>query len=95
MPSPYKDNFVCPHCGAELSDDTKFCRECGSDEQTGWSTDAEKDTSGIPSEYTEADYNDFIEKEFGRPKNRKKLLGLITTALIIIGLVILLVFYAH
>jgi hypothetical protein len=33
--------FTCPHCGADVPFDAPVCPECGSDEETGWSQDAE------------------------------------------------------
>jgi len=44
------DDFVCPHCGAELPARAKFCPECGSDDQTGWSEDTYLDGVSLPEE---------------------------------------------
>lgn len=44
------DDFVCPHCGAELRAGAKFCPECGSDENTGWSEDTYLDGVSLPGE---------------------------------------------
>lgn len=33
--------FVCPHCGADVPRTATACPECGSDDQTGWSDEAE------------------------------------------------------
>ena len=35
------DQFTCPHCDAEVPFDANVCPECGSDEHTGWSEEAE------------------------------------------------------
>ncbi len=35
------DYFDCPICGEKVSVKAKFCPECGSDEQTGWSEAAD------------------------------------------------------
>jgi hypothetical protein len=32
-----KDHFICPNCGAEVPSGALACRECGSDDETGWS----------------------------------------------------------
>ncbi len=34
------DYFTCPHCGAAVPSDASACRECGSDDETGWSESA-------------------------------------------------------
>ena len=47
------DDFVCPHCGAELPARAKFCPECGSDETTGWSEDTYLDGVSLPGETDE------------------------------------------
>lgn len=61
---------TCPHCGAEVPSNAKACPECGSDEQTGWSEDAERQGLDLPEE--NFDYDDFVKREFGKghPKPR-------------------------
>lgn len=49
MTSP-GDDFVCPHCGEELPKGSKFCPECGSDENTGWSDDTYLDGVSLPDD---------------------------------------------
>jgi hypothetical protein len=58
MPPP-----VCPNCGAEAPPNAKACPECGSDEETGWSQEAE--ASGLDLPEQEFNYDDFVKKEFG------------------------------
>jgi uncharacterized membrane protein YvbJ len=53
----------CPNCGAEVPENAKACPECGSDENTGWSSDAHAERLGLPDE--DFDYNEFVEREFG------------------------------
>ncbi|MEM7331646.1 MAG: zinc ribbon domain-containing protein [Chloroflexota bacterium] len=35
------DYFICPECGADVPVGAHFCPECYSDEETGWSEEAE------------------------------------------------------
>lgn len=42
------DWFVCPVCGAEVPSRARSCRECGSDETTGWSAATEYDDLDLP-----------------------------------------------
>ena len=35
------DYFICPHCEAEVPAGASACPECGSDDQTGWSANAD------------------------------------------------------
>ena len=54
---------TCPNCGAEIPPSAKACPECGSDERTGWSEDAQASGLDLPEEHF--DYSDFVKKEFG------------------------------
>jgi hypothetical protein len=56
---------ICPNCGAEVPRKAKACPACGSDEQTGWSQEAE--TSGLDLPDEEFDYDEFAKREFGGP----------------------------
>lgn len=61
----------CPHCGAEVRDGARACPECGSDEQTGWSDQAQADRLGLPDE--SFDYAEFVQRELkGRPPRRRR-----------------------
>ncbi len=55
--------FVCPNCGAEVPANAKACPECGSDEQTGWSEQAQSSGLDLPDE--QFDYDDYVKREFG------------------------------
>ena len=57
---------VCPVCGTEVPRNAKACPECGSDEQTGWSEQAETGGLDLPDEHF--DYKDFVDREFGGKK---------------------------
>ena len=63
-----RDFFVCPHCGAELPIDARFCPECGSDEETGWPENGSGwevgVQSGSDSSDEDFDYDEFVRKEF-------------------------------
>ncbi|MDR2692649.1 MAG: zinc ribbon domain-containing protein [Chitinispirillales bacterium] len=55
--------FVCPNCGAELPANARVCRECGSDENTGWSQSTYLD--GIDLPFDEDDYEETVKRELG------------------------------
>jgi zinc-ribbon domain len=57
---------ICPNCGAEVPPNAKACPECGSCEETGWSDDAHADRLDLPDK--NFNYDDYIKREFGRPK---------------------------
>lgn len=54
---------ICPNCGAAVPPNAKACPECGADEQTGWSDEAQSSGLNLPDD--SFDYNDFVKKEFG------------------------------
>ena len=43
-----RPSFVCPNCGADVPAGAAACRECGSDESTGWSEDTLYDGLDLP-----------------------------------------------
>jgi hypothetical protein len=55
-------SFACPNCGEHLPPNAKVCRECGSDENTGWSEDTYLDGISLPFE--DDDYEEIRVKEF-------------------------------
>jgi uncharacterized membrane protein YvbJ len=57
---------ICPNCGAEVPRNAKACPECGSDETTGWSDEAQTGNLDLPEE--EFDYDKFVDREFGGKK---------------------------
>ncbi|HVY72283.1 MAG TPA: zinc ribbon domain-containing protein [Verrucomicrobiae bacterium] len=61
---------ICPNCGAEVPRNAKACPECGSDETTGWSDEASASGLGLPDE--EFNYQEFVEREFEKPKARPR-----------------------
>ncbi|MCL2183509.1 MAG: hypothetical protein FWB85_08580 [Chitinispirillia bacterium] len=56
-------SFVCPVCGALLPANAKVCRDCGSDDTTGWSENTYMD--GIDLPYGNDEYEEVKAKEFG------------------------------
>ncbi len=60
----------CPNCGAEVPPHAKACPECGSCAETGWSERAYAERLDLPDD--EFDYDDFVQREFGgrKPKRR-------------------------
>ena len=61
----------CPVCGAEVPARAKACPECGADENTGWSEEAQYEQLGIPDE--SFDYDDYVKREFGGKEPSRKL----------------------
>lgn len=50
---PAREFFECPNCGADVAVGSKACRECGSDDTTGWQSQEELDYQGteLPAGY--------------------------------------------
>jgi hypothetical protein len=57
---------TCPNCGAAVPRNASACPECGSCEETGWSTEAQSGSLGLPEE--DFDYSDYVKREFGGRK---------------------------
>ena len=66
MPAPE----TCPNCGADIPRRAKACPECGSDETTGWSEEARGQSLDLPDD--EFNYDEFVQREFGKPKRSRK-----------------------
>ena len=64
---------ICPHCGAEVPRKARACPECGADEQTGWSEEAQGQRLGLPQD--QFDYDEFVREEFGA-ENRMRPRGI-------------------
>jgi hypothetical protein len=62
------NTFECPHCGADVPVGALACPVCGSDENTGWSEQAEVE----PIFY---DYDDEVEREFDGPDEQGSFAG--------------------
>lgn len=61
---------TCPNCGADVPRRAQACPECGSDETTGWSDSARTQSLDLPDE--EFSYDEFMQREFGRPKRSSR-----------------------
>jgi uncharacterized membrane protein YvbJ len=86
MPAP----DTCPNCGADVPRNARACPECGSDESTGWSEEAGTQSLGLPDE--EFNYEEYVEREFGRPqRSPQKRLWAVVAVVLLIGFVLLLV----
>jgi hypothetical protein len=63
-------SFVCPNCGALLQAGARVCRDCGSDENTGWSESTYMD--GIDWPFDEDDYEEVKARELNSAGGRSK-----------------------
>jgi len=77
---------VCSHCGAPLKRKASFCRECGSDLDTGWSPLAQSGgLPGLPT-FAEDEYEAFLAREFGKRGRGARLRRVLGKALVILAL---------
>lgn len=83
------DTFSCPHCGAEVNFEADFCRECGSDPQTGWGREVEYGSLDLPEPMEDEEYEDFLAKEFGGSPSSKTLKARQKRLLLGLGLIVL------
>jgi hypothetical protein len=58
---------ICSHCGGEIRADARCCPHCGSDEQTGWSSNTYLDGVGLPEDVS---YEEIRQNEFGNSSSR-------------------------
>jgi hypothetical protein len=81
---------TCPNCGADVPRNARACPECGSDESTGWSEQASAQSLDLPDD--EFNYDEFTEREFGKPRRRpvKTFWWLVAVALLILTVIMLL-----
>ena len=78
---------TCPNCGADVPRRARACPECGSDESTGWSDSAHAQSLDLPDE--EFNYDEFVEREFGRPKKSRRQLFWWIVAVVLLALMVL------
>lgn len=61
MPQPNNSSyFECPHCGQQVQQSAKVCRNCGASDEYLWG-DAEISDHGDD----DFDYDDYVKREFG------------------------------
>jgi len=72
--SPSHDFFVCSHCGAEVPVSKSICKQCGSEDSTGWSDKANPFASEPPefNDPSDFDYQKAVEAEFGGGSDNRK-----------------------
>ena len=88
--------FHCPVCGEEVKIGAKVCPECGADENTGWKKEYlqnEYDYDTLDLGDDEFNYDEFIQREFGVGKPKKKSGKELTIAGIALFIVIIWVLY--
>jgi hypothetical protein len=61
---------VCPVCGEDVPPKSLACPECGSDHNTGWKKNADT-YDGALSDDDEFNYDEFVEREFGKGSSPK------------------------
>jgi predicted nucleic acid-binding Zn ribbon protein len=76
----------CPVCGADIPRGARACPECGSDEKTGWSEKARYDELGVPDDEP-FNYDDFVRREFGgqKPKRKNQTLWIVVAIIILLA----------
>lgn len=75
---------TCPNCGADVPRNARACPECGSDENTGWSERAQSQSLDLPDD--EFNYDEFVQREFGAPKQSKARLFWWVVAIVLLAL---------
>jgi hypothetical protein len=81
MPNHGRETFECPSCGAEVRVGSRACKECGADDQTGWSEDTMYDGLDLPDPGHGQD-------DVARPRRSMASLYRIAAILILIGFVL-------
>ena len=77
------DWFTCPVCGEVVAANALACPECGADEETGWSEQAEYDGVDLPA-------NDEWSVDENRGNKPKPLAVWVTILMVVLILVLLL-----
>lgn len=80
----------CPHCGALLPANARFCRHCGADDEVGWADDADE---GYAAD-DDFDYDDFVRREFPDepPPNSRNTFYVTVVVLLILAFTLAVVF---
>lgn len=53
------DSTACPHCGADIRSNARFCRHCGSSDSDGW-----RESDDYGNDEDDFDYEQFVEENF-------------------------------
>ncbi len=56
----------CPNCGEEVLARAKACLHCGATAEAGWNEPSGTEGLDLPDD-DDFDYDEYLEKEFGRP----------------------------
>jgi hypothetical protein len=81
--TPPRLNLYCENCGERLTN-RHFCRACGASDESGWAPPdlAEDDDDDF-------DYDEFVQREFGRKSGRPRNVAATTWGTILIVLVVI------
>ena len=66
----FKPPGQCPACGEWVPRGAVACDDCGACARSGWSDDSYLDGVDLPEDGF--DYDEFVEREFGRPSPAKR-----------------------
>ncbi len=86
--SPPADWFTCPVCGAEVRAGALSCKECGSDDRTGWSAETEYDGLDIPETDEDEDIATNTEKWMDRADTRLQIIMIVVGLIASLGMLI-------
>ena len=89
------DWYACPSCGAEVQVGSRGCSRCTKNAPKSWAEEPHLDGVSLPDDPEDFDYNEFVNREFGRSASIKPphlawkwwLTGIILLALMITGLI--------
>ncbi len=83
---PRREKFTCPNCGADVAVGAKACRECGSDAQTGWQSEADVDYASVD---LPDGYRDDRDSSDAIPPSRRPLWFVLIALLVAFGILAL------
>jgi uncharacterized membrane protein YvbJ len=89
---PEPDDFVCPHCGADVPEDADFCRVCGASVDSGWD---DGDWGEYEEDEDDFDYDDYLRREFpehAQPEmrpNPRRVLTVVIVLLLCLALILM------
>ena len=89
-----RDDFICPHCGADVLAGATFCRSCGASDEAGWGEDRYVDDqfTGGYGDDDEFDYQQFVAREFsirsGSDRSHRRRFSLLLLVFLSLALVL-------